>query len=81
MGGDHGPSAVIPAVIQALSLLPQHVRFMLHGDGARLLGEIGRTRSISSAHAQNVLGWKPRPPEESIIDCARSLIEHGVVKV
>ena len=47
----------------------------------QLLGEIGRTRATSSAHAQSVLGWKPRPPEESIIDCARSLIEHGVVKV
>ena len=47
----------------------------------QLLGEIGRTRATSSAHAQSVLGWKPRPPEESIVDCARSLIEHGVVKV
>ncbi len=47
----------------------------------QLLGEIGRTRATSSAHAQSVLGWKPRPPEESIVDCARSLIAHGVVKV
>ena len=41
----------------------------------QLLGEIGRTRATSSAHAQSVLGWNPRPPQESIIDCARSLIE------
>ena len=47
----------------------------------QLIGEIGRTRTTSSAHAQTVLGWQPRPPEESIIDCARSLIERGVVKV
>ena len=47
----------------------------------QLIGEIGRTRTTSSAHAQTVLGWSPRPPEESIIDCARSLIERGVVKV
>ncbi|WP_296680065.1 NAD-dependent epimerase/dehydratase family protein [Novosphingobium sp.] len=47
----------------------------------QLIGELGRTRTISSAHAQQVLGWKPRPPEESIVDCARSLIAHGVVKV
>ena len=47
----------------------------------QLVGEIGRNRSNSSAHAQAVLGWAPRPPEESIIDCARSLIEHRVVKV
>jgi dihydroflavonol-4-reductase len=47
----------------------------------QLIGEIGRTRTTSSAHAQSVLGWQPRPPEDSIVDCARSLIEHGVVKV
>ena len=47
----------------------------------QLIGEIGRTRSTSSAHAQAVLGWQPRPPEQSIIDCARSLIERGVVKI
>ncbi len=47
----------------------------------QLIGEIGRTRQTSSAHAQSMLGWNPRPPEQSIIDCARSLIEHGVVKV
>ena len=46
----------------------------------QLLGELGRTRQVSSAHAQAVLGWKPRPPEETIIDCARSLIQHGIVK-
>ena len=47
----------------------------------QLIGEIGRTRTHSSAHAQSVLGWQPRPPEDSIVDCARSLIERGVVKV
>ena len=47
----------------------------------QLIGEIGRTRTTSSAHAQSVLGWQPRPPEDSIVDCARSLIERGVVKV
>ncbi|MFM5923797.1 MAG: SDR family oxidoreductase [Novosphingobium sp.] len=47
----------------------------------QLLGELGRTRSMSSAHAQQVLGWKPRPPEETAVDCARSLIDRGIVKV
>ena len=47
----------------------------------QLLGELGRTRATSSAHAQAVLGWTPRPPEQSIIDCAQSLIEKGVVKL
>lgn len=47
----------------------------------QLIGELGRVRATTSAHAQEVLGWTPRPPEESIIDCANSLIERGVVKV
>lgn len=47
----------------------------------QLLGELGRVRATSSAHAQQALGWQPRPPEDSIADCARSLIEKGVVKV
>ena len=47
----------------------------------QLIGEIGRTRTHSSARAQTVLGWRPRPPEQSILDCARSLIAHGVVKL
>lgn len=47
----------------------------------QLLGELGRTRAMSSAHAQHVLAWTPRPPEETAVDCARSLIERGIVKV
>lgn len=47
----------------------------------QLLGELGRVRATSSAHAQSVLGWRPRPPEDSIVDCARSLIARGIVKV
>lgn len=47
----------------------------------QLLGELGRRRETSSDHAQAVLGWRPRPPEDSIEDCARSLIAQGVVKV
>ncbi len=58
-----------------------HVLALFMPAAKQLLGEVGRTRATSSAHAQSVLGWQPRPPEESIIDCARSLIEHGVVKV
>lgn len=47
----------------------------------QLLGELGRTRAMSSAHAQAVLGWQPRPPEDTAVDCARSLIERGIVKL
>lgn len=46
----------------------------------QVVSEIGRVRHMDASHALKVLGWKTRPPEESIADCARSLIEHGVVK-
>ncbi|MFN3457879.1 MAG: NAD-dependent epimerase/dehydratase family protein [Novosphingobium sp.] len=47
----------------------------------QVTGELGNVRGASSAHAQERLGWTMRPVEESILDCARSLIERGVVKV
>ena len=40
---------------------------------------LGRKNRHSTAKAQRVLGWQPRPAAESVIDCARSLIDHGVV--
>ncbi len=42
-------------------------------------GYLGRKCTYSSAKAQSVLGWKPRPLEDTIVDCARSLISAGVV--
>ncbi len=43
--------------------------------------EVGKTRHADSSHALERLGWKTRDEEETILDCAKSLIEHGVVKV
>ncbi|PZN97223.1 MAG: epimerase [Alphaproteobacteria bacterium] len=42
--------------------------------------ELGKVRECTSAHARAVLGWTPRPEEETIVDCAESLIAHGLVK-
>ncbi|MCO5065438.1 MAG: aldehyde reductase [Rhizobiaceae bacterium] len=42
--------------------------------------ELGRIRNASSAKAQDVLGWKPRPREEAILSSARSLLDLGLVK-
>lgn len=47
----------------------------------QIVGELGNVRDASSAHALAVLGWQTRPVEQSIVDCAHSLIELGVVKV
>lgn len=47
----------------------------------QVIGELGNVRDASADHAWKVLGWRTRPPEDSIIDCANSLIERGIVKV
>jgi dihydroflavonol-4-reductase len=46
-----------------------------------VVGELGSVRHQDSSHAQALLGWVPRPAEDSIGDCARDLIRLGVVKV
>ncbi|NUQ87348.1 MAG: NAD-dependent epimerase/dehydratase family protein [Glycomyces artemisiae] len=38
---------------------------------------LGRRNRHSTAKAEQVLGWVPRPAEETVVDCARSLIAHG----
>lgn len=47
----------------------------------QVIGELGKVRNMDASHAREVLGWEARPPEESIIASARSLIDLGVVKV
>jgi nucleoside-diphosphate-sugar epimerase len=44
------------------------------------MGQLGRRTDMSSEKATTILGWSPRPIQETIIDCARSLIDKGVVK-
>ena len=38
---------------------------------------LSRRREFTSAKARDLLGWRPRGAEETILDCARSLIAHG----
>jgi nucleoside-diphosphate-sugar epimerase len=40
---------------------------------------LGKKRDYSSAKAQSMLGWKPRPMEDTIIETAKSLIAAGAV--
>jgi nucleoside-diphosphate-sugar epimerase len=40
---------------------------------------LGRKHDFTSAKAQNLLGWRPRATEETVLDCARSLIAEGLV--
>jgi dihydroflavonol-4-reductase len=43
------------------------------------LYELGKKRPVSSAKAQRVLGWTPRPITETVLDTARSLQASGLV--
>lgn len=43
--------------------------------------EIGKIRHVDASLAQQRLGWRMRPVEDTIADCGTSLIAHGVVKV
>jgi len=40
---------------------------------------VGRKELVSSAKAQRELGWTMRPVRESIVDTARTMIEHRIV--
>jgi dihydroflavonol-4-reductase len=39
-----------------------------------ILGQLGRKTELSSERARTRLGWSPRPIEETIVECAQSLL-------
>ncbi|AZG44959.1 NAD-dependent epimerase/dehydratase family protein [Gordonia insulae] len=45
----------------------------------RIVPILGRTNRHSADRAREVLGWRPRPARQTVLDCARSLVEHSVV--
>ena len=45
-----------------------------------LLPMLGKVRNATSAKAERVLGWKPRPPGDALVATAESLIRFGVVR-
>jgi nucleoside-diphosphate-sugar epimerase len=42
--------------------------------------ELGKRQDVSSAHAQALLGWKPRDIEDTLVDTGESLLRHGLVQ-
>jgi dihydroflavonol-4-reductase len=48
---------------------------------SQVIGELGKRRESPPVHAREVLGWVPRPVDESILDTARDMIRLGIVKV
>jgi dihydroflavonol-4-reductase len=48
-------------------------------DLGSVTSSLGLKHDYSSDKAQRILGWKPRPMEDTIVDCANSLIAQGAV--
>jgi nucleoside-diphosphate-sugar epimerase len=46
---------------------------------ASVVPRLGQKREFTSAKAQTMLGWRPRSVEDTVLDCARSLIATGAV--
>ena len=66
MGGDHGPSVVVPGVAKAAQALPG-VRFLLHGDEARLNAELAKSpaaRAVSEVrHTDKSIAMDEKPAQ------------------
>jgi phosphate acyltransferase len=67
MGGDHGPSVVVPAVAQALAELPDGVSFLLHGDEGQLAPQVAHlpraAGRVTIRHADRVIGMDEKPAQ------------------
>ena len=65
------PTRVAPnLLIKAVSVIDSSVR--------SFTGDLGKRIEFSNDRARE-LGWSPRPVEDSIVDTARSLKQHGIV--
>ncbi len=68
---DKVPTRVAPnLLIKAVGIFDSSVR--------SFTGDLGKRTEFSNQRARD-LGWAPRPAEDSIVETARSLQEHGVV--
>ncbi len=67
MGGDHGPSVVVPACAQALSTLPPTARLLLHGDEVAVRAEMARHPALTGRaevrHAERVIAMDEKPAQ------------------
>jgi len=65
--GARVPSKVLPdALVHGLSLFMPQLRMFRH--------DLGQRRDADNGKARALLGFDPRPPADTLIDCARGLI-------
>jgi nucleoside-diphosphate-sugar epimerase len=48
----------------------------VNSDMAMIAAMLGQNTRVDSSKAERLLGWRTRPAKESVVDAARSLIEH-----
>jgi glycerol-3-phosphate acyltransferase PlsX len=67
MGGDHGPSVMVPAAVRALATLPENVRLLLHGDEPTITAALARHKAaaarIEVRHAERVIAMDEKPAQ------------------
>lgn len=67
------PRRTVPnPLVRAMALFDPSIR--------SIVGQLGKRTETSSEKAKTILDWSPRPSQETILDCARSLTDRGVVK-
>jgi glycerol-3-phosphate acyltransferase PlsX len=67
MGGDHGPSVVVPGVAHAIRSLPPHVCVLLHGDETAIRAEMARRSGLAERvevrHTERVVAMDEKPAQ------------------
>ncbi len=67
------PTRTIPnLVVRAMSLFDPGIRSVVSG--------LGKRAELSSEKARSILGWSPRPIEDTVAETAESLLAHRVVE-
>ncbi len=67
------PKRTVPnLVVRAMAVFDPGIR--------SVVGQLGRKTELSHEKAETVLGWSPRPVEDTVAECGRSLIDKGVVE-
>lgn len=64
------PKRFVPdLVVRGMAIFDPSVR--------SIVGQLGRKVEMSSEKAKSMLGWSSRSIEETIVDCARSMLDGG----
>ena len=75
--GDFAWMADVAAILRAGCRTWLRLASLFDRSLAGVVPRLGEKRTFVSTKAQNLLGWRPQPLEETVLDCVRSLIAEG----